>query len=182
MESCFDLERCPPHGIGGGEPKPLDLFVGVEKPQSESMARLPECIRQLQRTAVVDSAATACVLLPTVNINCEWDECDPATSPLLRKLPSWRGSGMNHIIWVRRTARPRALHTVARPDVEIAPGAAGCRACKGRSRPAPQDCYPSSPTFTCISFCPQDYMDWENVQYTTDRALLVKVSGSIPNA
>ena len=29
------------------------------------------------------------MVVPTVNVNCEWDTCDPATHAMLRALPSW---------------------------------------------------------------------------------------------
>jgi len=37
--------------------------------------------------------------MPTVNMNCEWDQCDPATHSQLRALKSWGKQGKNHIIW-----------------------------------------------------------------------------------
>ena len=63
------------------------------------MERWPTCMRQTMRAAVSESAETACLVIPTVNINCEWDVCDPATHTKLRAMPSWRGHGHNHIIW-----------------------------------------------------------------------------------
>ena len=63
------------------------------------MVRLPDCLRQTQRDALVDEAASACLRVPTVNLNCEWDQCDPATHGLLRGLPTWGGTGRNHVIW-----------------------------------------------------------------------------------
>eukprot|EP00966_Prymnesium_polylepis_P063492 1472795-Prymnesium_polylepis.1 len=98
MRTCFDLKRCKLRAPSGNKSSPLGLFVGVETPKGEDMVRLPGCIRQTQRTAVVDTSDEACVVLPTVNINCQWDQCDPATHSLLRALPSW-GTGANHIIW-----------------------------------------------------------------------------------
>ncbi|KAL3912591.1 MAG: hypothetical protein SGPRY_008284 [Prymnesium sp.] len=93
MARCFDVQRCT-HAAEG----PLPLFVGVETPKGEDMVRLPECLRQTERQAIVDSPDKACALLPTVNMNCQWDQCDPETHSLLLALPSWL-HGRNHIIW-----------------------------------------------------------------------------------
>ena len=41
------------------------------------MERWPACMRQTLRDGIVDEAGKACILIPTVNINCEWDVCDP---------------------------------------------------------------------------------------------------------
>jgi hypothetical protein len=48
---------------------------------------------------VVATAEEACLIIPSVNVNCEWDQCDPATHQMLRALPSWGGFGRNHLIW-----------------------------------------------------------------------------------
>ena len=90
METCFDATRCE---------KRFGLHVGEEVPRTHDMMRLPDCLRQCARASVVTNAAEACVLLPTVNINCEWDQCDPSTHMRLRALPSWGAAGRNHLIW-----------------------------------------------------------------------------------
>lgn len=98
MEDCFDASRC--RSPSGSHSPALSLFIGVEIPKGKDMVRLPRCLRQAQRTTVVDAVEAACLVLPTVNMNCEWDQCDPSTHALLRALPSWGDGGRNHIIWV----------------------------------------------------------------------------------
>ena len=49
--------------------------------------------------AVEEDPLAACIIFPTVNINCEWDQCDPSTHAKLSALASWKGQGRNHIIW-----------------------------------------------------------------------------------
>lgn len=110
MARCFDVQRCT-HAAEG----PLPLFVGVETPKGEDMVRLPECLRQTERQAIVDSPDKACALLPTVNMNCQWDQCDPETHSLLLALPSWL-HGRNHIIWVRTSMSVCPLQPHANPS------------------------------------------------------------------
>lgn len=85
---------------GAGLPS---LFLYPEAPPSRDMARWPDCLRQCHSRVVAVAAKEACVVVPTVNVNCEWDQCDPATHQLLRALPSWGegggGLGRNHLIW-----------------------------------------------------------------------------------
>lgn len=98
LDSCFDLERCRPRP---GEPAaaPLRVFIDTPTPKTYDMRRLPSCLRQTWHRAIVERAEQACLVLPTVNVNCEWDVCDPATHALLRAMPSWNRTGHNHLIW-----------------------------------------------------------------------------------
>jgi len=95
LRRCFDLRRCRGMAAGRGP----SLYVQAQTPRSKDMARLPSCLRQVHAASIHESADEACVVLPTVNINCEWDTCDPSTHMRLRALPSWHGSGRNHLIW-----------------------------------------------------------------------------------
>ena len=99
--SCFDYERCR----GATEALGPSLYVHGETPRSYDMARLPSCLRQVHAAAVVEDAERACLVLPTVNINCEWDTCDPSTHMQLRALKTWGGKGRNHLIWDYNDAR-----------------------------------------------------------------------------
>ena len=108
FESCFDMSRCragtAAAAVAPGLPpadldSPLSLFVGAATPRSYDMRRLPQCLRQSQQASLVDSADAACLVLPTVNMNCEWEICDPATASMLRAELSWGGSGRNNLIW-----------------------------------------------------------------------------------
>ena len=101
MERCFDPRWClRPGASGSGSPA---LFFYPEPPPTKDMVRWPDCLRQCHRTSLVESVRQACVVVPTVNVNCEWDQCDPATHAKLRALPSWTseggGQGRNHLIW-----------------------------------------------------------------------------------
>ena len=98
LESCFDLERCRAHAADPPN-APLRLFIDTPTPTSAEMRRLPSCMRQCLRESLVESSTTACLVLPTVNINCEWDVCDPRTHQMLRAMPSWNSTGRNHLIW-----------------------------------------------------------------------------------
>jgi len=68
-------------------------------PPSSEMRRWPSCLRQCLRDGLVGSTEEACLVLPTRNINCEWDVCDPNNHAMLRALPSWNHTGHNHLIW-----------------------------------------------------------------------------------
>lgn len=98
LESCFDLERCHP-APGESASSPLRLFIDTPVPPTPEMARWPRCMRQTMNSAMVGESRGACLVIPTVNINCAWDQCDPATHSKLRSMPSWNESGRNHIIW-----------------------------------------------------------------------------------
>ena len=98
LGSCFDLERCKPSAHESAR-SALRLYIDTPKPTTHDMERWPTCMRQTLRAGVTADAAAACLVIPTVNINCEWDVCDPATHAKLRAMPSWRRSGRNHIIW-----------------------------------------------------------------------------------
>ena len=99
--TCFDYERCR----GATEAAGPSLYVHGETPRSYDMARLPSCLRQVHAARLVEEAEQACLVLPTVNINCEWDTCDPSTHMQLRALKTWGGKGRNHIIWDYNDAR-----------------------------------------------------------------------------
>ena len=98
MGSCFNLDRCRP-AAGDGAHAPLKLFIDTPTPKSFDMRRWPSCMRQTLRGAIVESPEKACLVIPTVNINCEWDICDPSTHSQLRAMRSWNQTGRNHIIW-----------------------------------------------------------------------------------
>ena len=98
LETCFDLDRCRPRP-GEGANAPLRLFIDTPTPKSYDMRRWPSCMRQTLRTSIVPDAKDACLVVPTVNINCEWDVCDPNTHSMLRAMPSWNRTGHNHVIW-----------------------------------------------------------------------------------
>ena len=98
LESCFDLERCRAHAADPTS-APLRLFIDTPPPRGAEMVRLPSCLRQCMSESLVENARTACLVVPTVNINCEWDVCDPATHQMLRSMPSWNTTGRNHVIW-----------------------------------------------------------------------------------
>ena len=95
---CFELERCRPRGAETAA-SALRLYIDTPKPKTHDMERWPSCMRQTLRVGVTDDAEAACLVIPTVNINCEWDVCDPATHSMLRAMPSWHGKGRNHVIW-----------------------------------------------------------------------------------
>ena len=98
LETCFDLERCRPRK-GDAPDAPLRLFIDTPTPKTYDMVRWPSCMRQCLREGIVESARDACLVVPTVNINCEWDVCDPSTHAMLKGMPSWERTGRNHIIW-----------------------------------------------------------------------------------
>eukprot|EP00966_Prymnesium_polylepis_P097664 2261980-Prymnesium_polylepis.1 len=68
---------------------------------------------------MADDTDAACILFPTVNLNCEWDACDPATHQRLLSLPSWNNSGTNHVVLVIRDAGPvfDPPHPLLRPTL-----------------------------------------------------------------
>ena len=98
FESCFDLGRCRP-AASDPPSSPLRLYIDTPVPQTADMVRWPSCMRQTLQSAIVEQSDAACLVIPTVNINCEWDVCDPATHSRLRAMPSWAGNGRNHLIW-----------------------------------------------------------------------------------
>ena len=108
MRSCFNLRRCAAgdSNTTGGP----SLYVSPAKPRSHDMKRWPSCMRQSHQALLVDIPAHACLLIPTVNLNCEWDQCDRKTSQWLRALPSW-GDGSNHLIWDYSDSRSMAYET-----------------------------------------------------------------------
>ena len=57
--------------------------------------------------------ARACLVWPTVNLNCRYDQCDGETASKLRALPSWRGAGRNHLVFDYIDA-PRVRRETAR--------------------------------------------------------------------
>ena len=59
------------------------------------MKRLPACLRETFGGVVEPDAARACLVWPTVNLNCHYDRCDGGTASMLRALPSWRGTARN---------------------------------------------------------------------------------------
>ena len=98
LETCFDLDRCRPRR-GDGPQAPLRVFIDTPTPKTYDMRRWPECMRQTLRGGIVERPEDACLVVPTVNINCEWDVCDPSTHSMLAAMPSWGGKGHNHVVW-----------------------------------------------------------------------------------
>lgn len=105
--SCFDYERCR-KSVGRNMPS---LYIHPEVPRSKDMMRLPSCLEQVHSAQVVERHEDACLIFPTVNINCDWDVCDPATHADLRRLGSWGDRGRNHIIWDYSDARQLKYRT-----------------------------------------------------------------------
>ena len=98
LETCFDLERCRPHHDDKPD-APLRLYIDTPAVRSYDMRRWPSCMRSCLREGIVEAQQLACLVIPTVNLNCEWDVCDPSTHTMLRGMASWNHSGRNHIIW-----------------------------------------------------------------------------------
>ena len=98
LETCFDLARCRAATAAADAFGP-SLYIDTPTPVSFDMRRWPSCMRQTLQGAIVPTAAQACLVVPTVNLNCEWDVCDPSTHEQLRAMPSWNQSGRNHLIW-----------------------------------------------------------------------------------
>jgi hypothetical protein len=143
LQRCFNVSRCRRGDTGGGGAGVLagdtagdagmsaghtaggsgipSLFLYPEAPPTRDMARWPDCLRQCHSRAVTATPEEACVVVPTVNVNCEWDQCDPATHAGLRALPSWAdtggGLGRNHLIWDYNDAQDVQYKTdeVSRP-------------------------------------------------------------------
>ena len=55
--------------------------------KSFEMARTKLTARKTMGGAMVGESKSACLVIPTLNINCEWDQCDPSTHLRLRALP-----------------------------------------------------------------------------------------------
>ena len=62
----------------------LRLYIDTPKPKTHDMERWPSCMRQTLRVGVTDDAEAACLVIPTVNINCEWDVHGGTLSPSFR--------------------------------------------------------------------------------------------------
>lgn len=105
---CFDLERCRASAQSRHGPS---LYIHPEVPRSKDMARLPGCLSQVHAASLAEGAESACLVFPTVNINCEWDTCDPSTHMQLKNLGSWHGRGRNHLIWDYNDAKNLKFRT-----------------------------------------------------------------------
>ena len=95
MRSCFDLRRCAADIDTTCGPS---IYMSLDKPRSHDVKRWPSCMRGCHQAHLVDHPTRACLVIPTINLNCEWDKCDQQTAQKLRGLPSW-SDGSNHLIW-----------------------------------------------------------------------------------
>ena len=111
MRSCFDLARCV---VTGGPSafalKPALLFVGEEPAQSADLRRLPACLRATFNASLSPSASSACMVWPTVNLNCEYDRCSGRTAALLHASAGWGHRGRNHLIYDHVDAAQTPYH------------------------------------------------------------------------